>query len=54
MEKSDKIIEILAWSVIVMILGFFLWINYELSVTEWDGMHIAEKDAVKMPITERL
>jgi hypothetical protein len=29
---KDKIIEILAWAVIIMIAGCIVWWNYEISI----------------------
>jgi hypothetical protein len=32
MSKEDKIIEVMAWICLGCIVGFFRWINYELSL----------------------
>lgn len=41
MRKSDKIIEILARLCAVAVIIFCLWIKYEISIPEWDGMPVA-------------
>lgn len=41
MKKADKIIEILARLCAIAVIIFCLWIRYELSIPEWDGMWIA-------------
>ena len=43
MKKSDLLIEILSWIAIIMIIWFFVWINYEMKIESWDGMPIADK-----------
>lgn len=37
MKKSDLLIEILSWIAIIMIIWFFVWINYEMKIESWDG-----------------
>lgn len=32
MKKEDILIEVLAWIMLIMIIGFCIWIKYELSL----------------------
>ena len=56
MKKSDKILERLSRIAIIMIIWFFVWINYEMKIEIWDGFGEQQplKSAVRNPITERL